>query len=185
MKSLMTQRLLLRPWEERDAADMYAYAKNPRVGPRAGWKPHESPEESLAVIHQFQDAEDVWAICLRATGKAIGSVSLEQDGQRNLSVDDCRSLGYVLSEDFWGQGLMPEACQAVLQYGFEQLGLRLISVNHYPENLQSKRVIEKLGFQYNGTLVWASQIYDGTFKDLCCYSMTAAQYEGRREDKKE
>ena len=45
MKPIETERLLLRPWRLEDAADMYAYAKNPNVGPNAGWKPHESVEE--------------------------------------------------------------------------------------------------------------------------------------------
>lgn len=177
MKVLETNRLILRPWEERDAEELYEYAKNPKIGPRAGWKPHSSVEESLDIIHMFQESEDVWAICLKETGKIIGSISLDQDGQRNLSVDDCRNLGYVLSEEFWGQGFMPEACRVVLQYGFEQLGLQVIGVNHYPDNLQSKRVIEKLGFEYNGTLIMASQIFDGSIRDLCCYSMTKRQYE--------
>ena len=47
---LQTQRLILRPWQEADAADLYQYAKDPRVGPIAGWQPHTSVEDSLRVI---------------------------------------------------------------------------------------------------------------------------------------
>ena len=53
MKPIETERLLLRPWRLEDAADMYAYAKNPNVGPNAGWKPHESVEESKAILESW------------------------------------------------------------------------------------------------------------------------------------
>ena len=63
MKALETERLILRPWRLEDAADMYAYAKNPNVGPNAGWKPHESVEESKAILESWihsDEEEDIW-----------------------------------------------------------------------------------------------------------------------------
>ena len=63
MKPIETERLLLRPWRLEDAADMYAYAKNPNVGPNAGWKPHESVEESKAILESWihsDEEEDIW-----------------------------------------------------------------------------------------------------------------------------
>lgn len=70
MKPIETERLLLRPWRLEDAADMYAYAKNPNVGPNAGWKPHESVEESKAILESWMhsgEEEDIWAIVPKET----------------------------------------------------------------------------------------------------------------------
>lgn len=86
-------------------------------------------------------------------------------------------LGYVLYEDYWGQGIMVEASKAAINYAFENLDIQLLTVNHYPFNHQSKRVIEKCGFSYEGTLRHASKIYDGSIYDLACYSMTKEEWE--------
>jgi RimJ/RimL family protein N-acetyltransferase len=69
-----TERILLRPWRESDAETLYKYASDPDVGPRAGWAPHQSVEESLEIIRTvFNDVLNTWAIELKATGEAIGA----------------------------------------------------------------------------------------------------------------
>lgn len=136
MKVLETERLILRPWRLEDAADMYAYAKNPNVGPNAGWKPHESVEESKAILESWihsDEEEDIWAIVPKETGRACGSIGLHQD-ERRLGVPNCRELGYVLGQEQWGKGYMTEAAKAVLRYGFAELGLELIAVRHHLHN---------------------------------------------------
>ncbi|NLM24971.1 MAG: GNAT family N-acetyltransferase [Firmicutes bacterium] len=180
MKTLQTKRLLLRAWQLSDAADLYEYAKSSQVGPAAGWKPHASIEESREIIKLFIEEQESWAICYTATGKVIGSIGLHPDRKRNVGHANARALGYVLSEDYWGQGLMPEACQAVLRYAFEELKLAVLSVYHYPFNVRSKRVIQKLGFVYEGTLRKANMLYDGAIMDTLCYSLTREEYLARQ-----
>jgi putative acetyltransferase len=85
-------------------------------------------------------------------------------------------LGYALSEDYWGQGIMTEAARAVLAYGFDTLGLSLISVVHYPSNLGSQRVIEKCGFYYEGTIRQAEKIYTGEVRDVKAYSIFREEF---------
>lgn len=179
MKPIETERLLLRPWRLEDAADMYAYAKNPNVGPNAGWKPHESVEESKAILESWihsDEEEDIWAIVPKETGRVCGSIGLHQDGRRP-GVPNCRELGYVLGQEQWGKGYMTEAAKAVLRYGFAELGLELIAVRHYLHNQRSRRVIEKCGFHYEGTMRQYSRRYDGTLLDGCFYSMTAQEFQ--------
>ena len=178
MKALETERLILRPWRLEDAADMYAYAKNPNVGPNAGWKPHESVEESKAILESWihsDEEEDIWAIVPKEMGRACGSIGLHQDGRRP-GVPNCRELGYVLGQEQWGKGYMTEAAKAVLRYGFQELGLGLISVRHSSYNQRSRRVIEKCGFHYEGTMRQYSRLYDGTILDGCFYSLTAQEF---------
>ncbi|MGI6561106.1 MAG: GNAT family N-acetyltransferase [Clostridia bacterium] len=174
MKTLITERLILRKFRESDLDDFYEYAKNPRVGPNAGWRPHESKEVSFDILKMFIENNDVWAITDKNTGKVIGSIGLHIDRKRNN--DNVRMLGYVLSEDYWGKGLMTEAAREVIRYAFEDMGLDLISVYHYPSNIRSKRVIEKCGFQYEGTLKRASVIFNGNIYDDVCYSLTREDY---------
>ena len=71
---LRTERLTLRPWFESDADTLFKYASDPDVGPRAGWPPHNSVEESLEIIRTVFHNDSTWAIELNATGEAIGAI---------------------------------------------------------------------------------------------------------------
>mgnify|MGYP000849087845 CR=1 FL=1 len=176
MKTMETERLILQDWSEGDADDLYEYAKNPNVGPHGGWKPHESREESLEIIKTlFLGKYDCWAIVYKENGKVIGTIGYEPDTKRpNIA---CKELGYAIGEEYWGKGLMTEAAKAVIRHGFEELGLDMISVYRNPANTRSGRVIEKCGFTYEGTLRMANKIYDGTIRDVACYSMTKDEFE--------
>jgi len=177
MDTLYTERLILRPFSEDDLDDFYEYAKNPNVGPNAGWKPHESKEESLEILKGFIEEEEVWAIIDKQTNKVIGSIGLHDDRKRNNK--KAKMLGYVLAEPYWGKGLATEAAKRVIQYAFEKLELDLLSVYHYPFNNRSKRVIEKCGFRYEGILRKASTLYDGSVYDDVCYSLTKQEYKDK------
>ena len=76
---------------------------------------------------------------------------------------------------------MPEAAERALRFAFEDLGLDLVWVTHYPFNSRSKRVIEKLGFAYEGTLRQAIRRYDGVVLDRISYSMTREEWENRAQ----
>ena len=143
---LTTERLLLRPFREEDAAAVYEYCSDPRVGEAAGWPPHRSVEESLEIIRTVFASPHVFALVERESGRLIGSAGFTGRGRNAGGRDD--ELGYSLHPAFWGRGLMPEACGALLAYGFEEMGLDTIWCTHYEENHRSRRVIEKCGFQY-------------------------------------
>ncbi len=174
MKILETTRLILRQWQESDLEDFYEYAKNPNVGPNAGWKPHDNEEESRNILDSFIKNEDNWAIVYKDNLKVIGSIDLHKD--RNRVISNTKMIGYVLSEDYWGQGLATEATLELMKYAFDELNLDIISIKHYQINKRSKRVIEKCGFKYEGTIRMASQIYDGRIFDDVCYSITKDEW---------
>lgn len=175
MNRLETDRLILRPFQETDLNDLYSYAKNPNIGPNAGWKPHESMDESKSILSNFIDDDEVLAIVWKENNKVIGSLGLHKDQLR--SADNVRMLGYVLSEDYWGRGIITEASRALMAYAFTDLGLLMLTVHHYSYNQKSRRVIEKCGFAYEGTLRHCTQIYNGNTYDLVCYSMTNEEWE--------
>ena len=169
MKTLETERLLLREWQVEDANDVYAYAKSELVGPRAGWKPHTSVDESKEIIAMFIRAHDTLAIVNKQNNTVVGSIGLHKTRKTMHETDF--ELGYVLSEDYWGQGIIPEAAKAVIAYAKEELGCKRMLVAHFPGNEQSKRVIEKLGFTYAEKQEAAYQRYDGVMMDEFVYTM--------------
>ncbi|MDO4269808.1 MAG: GNAT family N-acetyltransferase [Eubacteriales bacterium] len=165
---LHTERLTLRPFREDDAEALYNYSKDEAVGRMAGWKPHESLDESRDVLHLvFLDQPAVWAIERNADGRLIGSIGLVGDPARQYG--SARMLGYALGVDYWGRGYMTEAVRAAAQYGFDRMTLDLITATCYPDNPASRRVLEKCGFQYEGTRHRAELLYNGEIKDHLCF----------------
>ena len=144
---LTTERLILRPWRQDDLEDFFSYASVDGVGQMAGWKPHESREESQVILQRFIDKKRVFAI--EYQGKAIGSLGIEEYDEKimpELADKKCREIGYVLAKPYWGQGLMPEAVKRVIRWLFEEVGLDVILCAHFDWNNQSHRVQEKCGF---------------------------------------
>ena len=147
---LESERLILRPWREGDLQDFYEYARVDGVGQMAGWLPHESMEKSKQILHLFITEKKTFALELKENGKVIGSLGLEERDE-NIDVPDRmmgREIGYVLSKDYWGRGLMPEAVRAVIDYCFRVAHFDYLTVCHYDWNTQSRRVIEKSGFTF-------------------------------------
>ena len=146
---LETERLILRPWREDDAENLYKYASDEDVGPPAGWCPHTSVENSRAIIKNVLSAPEIYAVCLKEDGKAVGSIGFHRN---DLAEDDDEyELGYWIGKPFWGQGLIPEASREMLRHAFEDLGMNRIWCGHYDGNVKSRRVQEKLGFVYHHT----------------------------------
>jgi len=176
LSDIHTDRLLLREFEKSDVDDVFEYSQNPNVGPRAGWAPHKTKRESKYAVKSFIESRCTWAIVYRGTNKVIGTIGLHPDDKRHNR--RARMMGYSISEEYWGMGLATEAAKAVLRHAFEVWKLDLVSIHHFPENEKSKRVIEKCGFTYEGTIRFASQLFnEPTARDNVCYSMTRDEYE--------
>ncbi len=150
--NLATERLLLRPWKETDAESLYLYAKNPDVGPIAGWPAHRSIEESKEIIKNVFYGKECYAICFKTDKTAIGCIELKLKGNTDLTEkDDECELGYWIGKEFWGQGLMPEAARELLRRAFDNLNMSTVWCGYYDGNTKSKRVQEKVGFLYHHT----------------------------------
>lgn len=149
---LQTERLILRPWAASDAAALFEYAKDPAVGPIAGWPPHKSIAESLQVIQNVFCGQECYAVCRREDNLPIGCIELMLNGHTDMTDrDDECELGYWIGKPFWGQGLIPEAARELIRHGFEDLHMTTIWCGYYDGNEKSKRAQEKCGFQYQWT----------------------------------
>ena len=144
---LHTPRLTLRAFTWDDLDDFYAYARVDGVGQMAGWWPHQSIEESRDVLGRFIEGKKTFALV--RSGRTVGSLGVEryhEDELPELAQQRARMLGFVLSKDYWGQGLMPEAVNAALEYLFDQVKLDAVLCAHYLSNARSARVQQKCGF---------------------------------------
>ena len=147
-----TERLILRPWREDDAESLYKYASDSEVGPKAGWPPHTSVEDSRQIIRQVLSVPETYAVCLKESGEAVGSVGLKMGDATDMTdrADECE-LGYWIGRPFWGQGLIPEASRELLRHAFEELNMQAVWCGYYDGNTKSRRVQDKLGFAYHHT----------------------------------
>ena len=150
-KTIETERMILRPFQKADLGDFYAYASVDGVGERAGWKHHESMEESAKILESFIEEDKVFAITLKETGRVVGTVGVEKYGMEDRLSEFFgyrgRELGFVLKKDLWGKGLVPEAVNAVISYLFGECDLDFLICGHFDYNTQSKRVQDKCGFR--------------------------------------
>ena len=149
--NLETDRLILRPFQQTDLHDLNEYASVEGVGEMAGWKHHETIEITQQILNSFIQEDKTFAIVWKENNKVIGSLGVEKYGReealREFFAYKGREIGYVLSKDYWGKGIMPEAVGAVIDYLFNVLDLDFLTCGYYDFNSQSKRVQEKCGFK--------------------------------------
>ena len=172
---LQTERLILRPWEESDADELFRWAQDPAIGPAAGWHAHRSVEDSLMMIRGQYAAEEVYAICLReavfdssseataiclreaasdiARGSGpIGCLSLKFGADTDLTdaKDECEISAWI-ARPYWGLGLIPEGCKVLLRHGFEDLGMKAVWAGYYDGNEKSAACLARIGFRDHHT----------------------------------
>lgn len=177
MNKIETKRLILREWTLEDAEDLYDYARDPRVGPSAGWPPHTDIEVSRSIIKGFIKEQEAYAIELKSTHKVIGGIGLHnKQVDKNLEGVTQREVGYVLHPDYWGKGYMTEAVEGILDYGFNKLNIDVIWCGHFDFNERSKRVVEKSGFKYNFTENRVLSLLEDKEVKCLCYNLTKEEY---------
>jgi ribosomal-protein-alanine N-acetyltransferase len=175
--TLETERLILRAFNEGDLQDFHVYASVEGVGEAAGWAHHESMADTQKVLDIYIASHRTFAIVEKCSGKVIGSFGIEVSAKifrKNYTKSEIAEIGYVLARDYWGQGLMPEAVMAVLEYLFTTFDFRAVGCGHFVQNVRSRRVIEKCGFSAYGVAPYKTQM--GTTKKSQYYVLTREEY---------
>lgn len=150
-KTIENKRLILRSFKQSDLNDFYEYASVDGVGEMAGWKHHENIQETQMILSTFIENDDNFAICLKDTNKVIGSIGIiKYNDQDLIELTNYRGLeiGFVLSKQYWGKGIMVEAVKLIIDFLFNEENIDFIVCTYYNSNNQSKRVQEKCGFKY-------------------------------------
>ena len=163
-----TSRIVLRPWQDSDAAVLYKWASDPDVGPRAGWAPHKSIEESLEVIRTvFKDTTNTWAIELKETGEAIGAMGYGPSCHCNLPAREGEPLtGYWVAKPYWNRGICTEALGLMLEHIRKTTDIKSLISGHFIDNPASGRVMEKCGFVPTGQTVIDETQYQGAGRPI-------------------
>ena len=158
-----TERISLRSWREDDAEALFKYASDPDVGPRAGWPPHKSVEESLEIIRTVFSGEGMWAVEWKETGEPIGCVGYLPASASNLKIkDDEVEVGYWIAKPYWGKGICTEAMRLVVDYCFNVKNFTTLWGDYFPENPASGKVMEKCGFKDTGKEVLCPNLEVGS-----------------------
>lgn len=172
---IKTERLLLRPFCLYDVKSYYSLATDPEVLQGTDM-PHELEEAAARewiVGHPeyWQRRKELFLLITSfETREILGSVSLFTHERHNKA-----ELGYWIARKVWGQGYATEATEVVVKFAFETMKLHRMEANHLVKNLSSGRVIEKLGFQYEG-LLRGAYLKDGSYEDLKYYGLLEAEY---------
>lgn len=153
-RTIETERLILRKFKIEDAGDMFNnWASDPEVTKYLTWPGHPNVELTKSLLTDWVSHYDDggyfnWAMELKETGKTIGNISVVK------FIEDIKAayIGYCMSRAYWGQGLMPEALKAVMDYLFDEVGVNRVAACHDANNPKSGRVMEKAGMKYEGTL---------------------------------
>lgn len=168
---LETDRLILRPLQMDDAKDMYAYARDPEVSRHVLWDAHKSIWETRHFLrfarNQYRRGfPGSFAMELKESGRMIGTIGFMWVNPDYKSAE----VGYSLSRDYWNRGLMTEALEATLRFGFEELKLNRIEAQHDTENPASGKVMAHCGMQFEG--VMRSRVMNkGVFRDVAVYAI--------------
>jgi len=153
--ALETSRMILRPIELTDAESIFAYAKNPNVCKYTLWEAHQSIEDSLNYIKEY-----IFDYYSKGVPEPLG-ITMKKNPQKVIGTVGCfwtskqakaMELAYAIGEEYWGQGLVAEASEAVMAYCFKEFSLKRIQARCKVENKASARVMEKIGMTYEGTL---------------------------------
>ncbi len=178
--TLETERLILRKMTPDDAEAVFAYASDPEVSRYTLWETHRSIEDSRAflelVIQKYENGgEPDWGIIYRGDHHFVGACGLV-----NWEAEHARAeAGFVLSREYWGRGLMPEAVRAMIRFGFEAMNLNRIEARCIAENVASARVMEKAGMAYEGTLRQREYI-NGAYRNIKLYAILKKEFRGAR-----
>ena len=176
-KKLQTERILLRPWRESDAEALFRYASDPEVGPRAGWPPHQSVEESREIIRTIFHNDHTWAIELKTTGEPIGCIGYFTFGESNIQIgENDVEAGYWVARPYWNQGLCTEALHLLLDYCFREKGYQTVWSDFFVDNPASGRVMQKCGFRDTGLVNYCSRLMLGSDRPVKIMKLTKTDY---------
>jgi ribosomal-protein-alanine N-acetyltransferase len=167
---LTTSRLTLRELAPTDVDAIFTYLSDPEVARFLSTGPHHQIEQTRQLISFLaslfpNQAGLRWAITLNGHHQVIGTCGFHAWYPRYRA-----EVGYELARRYWGQGIMQEAVQAILSFGFGELGLHRVEAIVLVGNTTSARFLQKLGFQHEGVMQ-EYELVNGEFKDVWRFAL--------------
>ena len=179
LPAIKSERLILRKLSYSDQKDIFEYAKNPRVADHLLWEAHQNEFDTIQFLNLVYEAYNhnnaaPWGIEIKSSKKIIGTIGFVNYYNDKKEAE----IGYALSENYWGKGLVTEALREVLKFGFVKMNLDLITARCKPVNTASFRVLEKCHFDFEGIIEQQMEI-KGKLEDMRMYSLTKKAYFNR------
>lgn len=161
----------IRKWELSDATDLAAALSNKKVQDnlRDGLPYPYTEQDGTDYISAMLSADEneTFAFAITVDEKVIGSIGIFRQGNIHRQTAE---LGYYIAEEYWGRGIMTEAIRQICAYVFEKSDIIRIYAEPFAYNAASCRVLEKAGFQYEGTLR-SNAVKNGEIIDMKMYSL--------------
>lgn len=170
LPNLETNRLIIRPMQSTDVQDLYEISSNPKVTKFLTYETHGSIEETKSTVDNIflnrpeKGLYEAYVIVYKENNKMIGCCDY-------INRNHVITIGYQLNEDYWNQGIMSEALDAVIKQAFKLEGIERIFIEHDPNNIGSQKVIEKAGFKKIGLARKAIPLANGSFGDSIQYDL--------------
>ena len=171
-----TERLLLRGLLLGDEEDLFEI-RNSEYVLKYNCMKKTTMEQFQEQVTKDMESKDIHCIVLKESGKVIGMIDLEPDGLR-YGVNSL-VISYYLGEQYASKGYMTEALREMLRYVFEEIGSDVLAVRAFKDNEASGKLIEKLGFIYEGCIRRGVKGYQDIIYDDMIYSMLREEYEAR------
>ncbi|WP_054027731.1 GNAT family N-acetyltransferase [Bacillus sp. FJAT-28004] len=170
-----TDRLMIRDFVTKDFDDIHVYASDPFVVKYMLWGPNskDDTQNYLSMVTEMQKQEPrlgyEFAVVMKENNQLIGGCGIHVCGPSQ------GELGYCFNQAYWGSGFATEAADALLQFGFRELGLHRIYATCRPDNLGSAKVLQKIGMKYEGH-IREHMRHNGKWHDSYQYSILENEY---------
>lgn len=171
-KQLTTERLVLRKFKKEDSKKMFInWASDSEVAESAGFPCHKDEEITKEVIEIWLKEYDNehsynWVVELKENSEIVGNISVVNLDKRN----EVAEIGYCYGKKWWNKGIATECLIEVIRFLLQDVGIQCIEVSHRKSNFASQKVIQKVGFQYEGTLR-SRKVYNHIREDVLVYSI--------------
>lgn len=155
-----TERLLLREYKTEDFETVHAYGSDPDFSKYEFWGPNSEEDtknfiaDTIAKSQKDPRYEFDFAVCLKSTGRQFGGCGV----RRETELSQVANLGWAIAPEFQNQGYATEAAKAVIEFGFEKLGLSVIYATCDTRNIASYKVMEKVGMKKVGFIKGSKEI---------------------------
>lgn len=181
---LETNRLILSQIEKGDAHDILKFLSDNEVMKHYGTEPFQTIDEALSAISRYESMftkkEGIrWGITLKGENKVIGSFAFHDMVHEHYRTQ----IAFVLSKNYWGQGIAQEALKASIKYGFQSMDIHRIEALIEPPNVASLKLVERLGFLREG-LLRSYEYTSGKFDDLYMYSLLKSDIPFMRSEQR-
>ena len=178
--TINTERLILRRFEYSDCASAHRnWASDEDVQTKYGEPVYPAEEDVNKLLDKYigayeNDDKYRWAVIEKETGECIGQAAFFLVDSKNQFAE----IEYCIGRAFQGKGYATEATKALIRYGFEEIGLNKVQICARTVNTPSRRVIEKCGFTYEGTLREYFFMEDH-FEDRMFFSILRSEYANK------